>query len=136
MVLPLTLTFFKTEIESIQVKPAIRATEYLSMSITTLMGFGLVFELPVLSFFLARVGVIDHRFLIDWFKHAVIAIFIVSAVLTPPDVLSQFLMAGPLMVLYGISIGVAYISARKNADPNDEPRTEQPGPPPPTTGPL
>jgi sec-independent protein translocase protein TatC len=107
-VLPYTLTFFRDEIESIGAAATIKIGEYLSLAITTLLGFGAVFELPLLTYFLARAGVIDHRFLITWMRHAVLVIFVVSAILTPPDVLTQFLMAGPLFILYCISTLIAW----------------------------
>jgi sec-independent protein translocase protein TatC len=116
MVLPLSLAFFHDEFISIGVTPTIKIGDHISMTITALAGFGAVFELPLLTFFLARLGVIDHTFLIEWFKHAVILIFVVAAVLTPPDVLTQFLMAGPLLLLYVISIGIAYLTARPSAE--------------------
>jgi sec-independent protein translocase protein TatC len=111
MVLPLTFAFFHDEFTSIGVTPTIRVGDQVSMTITALAGFGAVFELPLLTFFLSRIGVIDHTFLLSWFKHAVVIIFVIAAVLTPPDVLTQFLMAGPLMILYVISIGIAYVAA-------------------------
>ncbi len=117
MVLPMTFSFFYEEFRSIGVTPTIRIGDHISMTIVALVGFGSVFELPLLTFFLARAGVIDHRTLIDFFKHAIIVIFIVAAVLTPPDVLTQFLMAGPLIILYVLSIGIAYLaSSRPVAD--------------------
>ncbi len=116
MVLPLTFSFFHEEFKSIGVTPTIRVGDHISMTITALAGFGAVFELPLLTFFLARAGVIDHRTLIEWFKHAVVVIFVVAAVLTPPDVLTQFLMAGPLLVLYVLSIGIAYLASRPNSE--------------------
>jgi sec-independent protein translocase protein TatC len=81
------------------------------MTITLLVAFGLVFELPLLTLFLTRMGVIDHLFLLRYFKHAIVVIFITAAVLTPPDVITQFLMAGPLIVLYVISVAIAYLAS-------------------------
>jgi sec-independent protein translocase protein TatC len=78
------------------------------------LAFGLMFQLPVLTFFLARVGLIDHRLLIHYFGYAVIGMAIVSAVLTPPDVISQILLMIPLTLLYGVSIGVAYAARQKH----------------------
>jgi sec-independent protein translocase protein TatC len=78
-----------------------------------LLAFGVTFELPVVTFFLARVGLVTHRTLIEWWRYAIVVIFVVAAVLTPgPDVASQMLMATPLLVLYALSIGVAYMVAR------------------------
>jgi len=83
--------------------------KYVSFFTKLLFGFGLAFELPVFTFFLAMLGVVTDKSLKDFFKYAVVLIFIVSALLTPPDVLTQFLMAGPLILLYGISIYIAKV---------------------------
>jgi sec-independent protein translocase protein TatC len=80
---------------------------YVSFFTKLLFGFGLAFELPVVTFFLAIIGVVTDRTLKDFFKYAVVLIFIASALLTPPDIITQFLMAGPLMLLYGFSIYIA-----------------------------
>lgn len=115
-VLPVTFAFFRDEFVSIGVTPNVRIGDHLSMTITTLVGFGVVFELPILTFFLARAGVLDHKDLIAWSKHAIVGIFIVAAVLTPPDVLTQFLMAGPLVILYALSIGIAWLFRRRDTE--------------------
>lgn len=119
-VLPYTLEFFRGEIESIGATATIKLSEYLSLAITTLLGFGAVFELPMLTFFLARSGVIDHHFMIQWMRHAVLAIFVISAVLTPPDVLTQFLMAGPLFALYCVSTLIAWMVAPRDQEADSE----------------
>ena len=83
--------------------------KYVSFFTKIVIGFGIAFELPVITFFLAVVGVVNDQMLKDFFKYAVVLIFILSALLTPPDVVTQFLMAGPLIVLYGVSIWIAKI---------------------------
>lgn len=81
-----------------------------------LLGFGLIFQMPTLVFFLARFGLVTARFLIRYFKYAVLVIFIVAAVLTPgTDVVSQLMMAVPMLLLYGISILIAWIFGKKKA---------------------
>jgi sec-independent protein translocase protein TatC len=70
----------------------------------------MLFQLPVLTFFLARVGLVDHRLMIHYFGYAVIGMAIISAVLTPPDLISQILLMVPLSLLYGVSIAVAYVA--------------------------
>ena len=65
------------------------------------------FEMPVVIFFFAKLGLVDDKALKDFFRYAIVIIFVIAAILTPPDVLSQFLMAAPLTILYGISILVA-----------------------------
>lgn len=78
-----------------------------------LAGFGLTFQLPVISFFLAKAGLIDHIDMVTFFRYAIVLIFVISAFLTPPDPISQMLMAIPLTVLYLIGIGVAWIFSNK-----------------------
>jgi sec-independent protein translocase protein TatC len=113
VVFPVGYAFFLEEYRTIGVAPTIRISEYLSFAARMLLAFGVTFELPVVTFFLARVGVVDHRMLLRWFRYAIVVIFIAAAVLTPgPDVASQVLMAAPLLVLYLLSVGVAYVFGR------------------------
>ncbi len=83
--------------------------EYVGFFTKLMFGFGLAFELPVITFFLATLGLVTDESLKNFFKYAIIIIFAIAAILTPPDVLSQLLMAGPLIILYGVSIIIAKI---------------------------
>jgi len=105
--------FFLGRYQAIQIRPAIRIGEYLSFSANLLLAFGIIFELPVLSYFLTRVGLIHHRMLIGQFRYALILIFLLAAVLTPPDIVAQILLALPLLLLYGVSIAVSYLARVK-----------------------
>jgi sec-independent protein translocase protein TatC len=123
LVFPVAYEFFLTEFTSIGVAPQIRVSEYLTFASRMLLGFGVTFELPVATFFLARIGLVTHRTLIGYVRYAIVVIFIVAAVLTPgPDVASQLMMATPLLVLYALSIGIAYLVARPAPAPT--PATE------------
>ncbi len=82
-------------------------SEYVSFFAKLVIGFGISFELPVVVFFLATLGLVTDKNLKDFFRYAVVIIFIFAALITPPDVLTQFLMATPLIILYGISILIA-----------------------------
>ncbi|HXG18357.1 MAG TPA: twin-arginine translocase subunit TatC [Methylomirabilota bacterium] len=114
VVLPVGYAFFLEQYESIGVQATLRISEYLTFTARMLLAFGVTFELPVLTFFFARIGLITHKTLTGAFRYAVVAIFIVAAVLTPgPDVASQLLMAAPLLLLYTLSIGVAYLFGQK-----------------------
>jgi sec-independent protein translocase protein TatC len=74
------------------------------------LAFGITFELPIFTFVLVRLGIWDYRFMRRSFRYAIIVIFIMAAVLTPtPDIINQLLLAVPMLVLYVLSIGVAYI---------------------------
>ncbi len=113
-VLPVGYQFFIQQYATIQVDPQIRISEYLSFTSRMLLAFGATFELPVAVFFLARFGFVTHRMMLSYARYAVLVIFIVAAMLTPgPDVASQLLMATPLLVLYVISIGVAYVFGKE-----------------------
>lgn len=91
--------------------------EYVGFFAKLMLGFGISFELPVITFFLAKLGLITDRTLREYFKFAIVGIFILAAILTPPDVLSQFLMAAPLLLLYGLSILIAkVVNPYKSAD--------------------
>src|SRR5262249_59263683 len=93
------------------ISPQIRINEYLTFTSRMLLAFGVTFELPVATFFLARIGLVTHTMMIAAARYAIVVIFIVAAVLTPgPDVASQLLMATPLLLLYGLSIGIAYLA--------------------------
>ncbi len=93
-----------------------KAQEYLGFLIKLGLAFGIVFELPVLSFILTKAGLIGPSFLIKNFKYALVLIFVIAALLTPPDIISQMLLAVPLLVLYGISILVSFFVREKKSD--------------------
>ncbi len=103
-----SLAFLLRRYEVIDVQPMLQIGDYLSLVSRTVLAFGVMFELPVLTFFLARVGLIDHRFLIRHSRYALIAIALLAAILTPPDLISQVLLMVPLSLLYLLSIAVAY----------------------------
>ena len=87
--------------------------EYLSFALKMVLAFGLIFEMPLFAFFLARMGVITAAMMRQVRRYAILSIFLVAAVLTPPDVVSQLLMACPMLILYEISIWVAAAFGRK-----------------------
>ena len=90
--------------------------EYLSFALKMVLAFGLIFEMPLFSFFLARMGLITAQKMREVRKYAILAIFVVAAILTPPDVFSQLMMAGPMIVLYEVSIWVAVLVGKKKAE--------------------
>lgn len=112
-VLPFAFQFFAAEFSSVGLDPQIRIAEYLSFVLGMVFVFGLMFEMPLLAFLLTRIGVLHSAFLTRNFRYAVVIIFIVAALLTPPDVVTQCLLALPLIALYGLSILVAQTVERK-----------------------
>lgn len=91
----------------------ININEYISFVLRLVLVAGLLFELPVLSFFLARVGILDPAFLKKYRRYGIVIVFILAAIVTPPDPMSQLMMAVPLIGLYEISIWVALIGQRQ-----------------------
>lgn len=118
IVFPFGFEFFMSfATESIRPMPSMR--EYLSFSSKLLLAFGLTFELPLIITFLARLGVVSVDFLKKNRKYAILLFFAGSAILTPPDVVTQVMMACPLMFLYEISIIGAKIFGKKEAVEED-----------------
>ncbi|MBK7582285.1 MAG: twin-arginine translocase subunit TatC [Myxococcales bacterium] len=101
--------------EGFEVTPTVMIGDYIEFVSRMLLAFGAVFELPVLIFFLSIAGVVTHQQLIKFFRYFIVVAFIVAAVITPPDVTSQFLLAVPLVLLYVISIGIAWAVDRSRA---------------------
>ena len=100
------------------IRPLPSMKEYFSFSAKLLLGFGIAFELPLVLTFLARLGVVSVSFLKKNRKYALLLFFVGSAILTPPDVVTQIMMALPLMLLYEISIIGARIFGRKKQAPS------------------
>ena len=100
--------------ESIQALPSVK--QYFSFSIKLLLAFGVVFELPVVIFFLTKIGIVSADMLKKKRKYAILLTFVMAAILTPPDVITQLMMAGPLLVLYELGIFISMIAGRKKAE--------------------
>jgi len=93
-----------------QFQPMITISEYTSLFLSIVLGMGLIFEMPILIFFLALMGIVTARFMWKNFRYAILVIFIVAAIVTPtPDILSMCIFAAPMVALYAVSIGIAWI---------------------------
>lgn len=100
--------------------PLINIEDYVGFFTKIMMGFGIAFELPVFAYFLALLGLVTDKTLKDFFKYAVLIIFVLAALLTPPDVLTQLLMAAPLIILYGVSIFIVRAVNPHKEEEDDE----------------
>jgi len=122
IVFPTVFRFFLSfATDTIRPLPSIR--EYLTFTLKLLLAFGLLFQWPALVLFLSRMGVVSAPFLTRNRKYALLLIFVAAAILTPPDLVSQLLLAGPLIVMYEGSIWMARIFApkgKKELDPEPE----------------
>ncbi len=97
----------------------LKISEYVSVALKIMIGFGIAFELPVVTYFLAKLGLVTDQTLKEFARYAIVIIFIIAAILTPPDLFSQMAMALPLLLLYGLSIFIA-----KAVNPEKEEKTE------------
>lgn len=104
------------------IRPMLSIREYLSFSFKLLLAFGIIFELPILMFFLSRVGLVNSRTLITKRKYAILLVFVVAALFTPPDVVTQVLMALPLMLLYEASVWVVKMGEKKAISEEEVPQ--------------
>jgi len=116
VLLPTALSFFVT-FGSDSVENIIAVNEYFSFIISAMLAAGLIFELPMVSFFLSKIGILKPEFMRKYRKHAVILILLAAGILTPsPDITSQLLLAGPLFILYEISILICKFSQKKTVE--------------------
>jgi sec-independent protein translocase protein TatC len=95
-------------------KPMITVDDFFGLTVKMLLGIGLVFEMPILILFLAKMGVVTSRWMVKNFKYAFLVIFIIAAVITPsPDMINQTILAVPMVVLYVIGILVAFFFGKE-----------------------
>jgi sec-independent protein translocase protein TatC len=95
------------------IRPFPSLKEYLSFATKLLLAFGLIFELPLISYFLSKTGILTYQTLARNRRYFIVIAFIISATFTPPDVATQILMAGPVLILFEISVLVARIFGKK-----------------------
>ena len=112
VLLPGTCAFFLETGK--QFKQMIKADEFFSFASMIILATGLVFETPILIFFLARFGIVTPAFLLQKFKWAIVLSFIIAAIVTPtPDMVTQTALALPMIGLYALGIGIAYLFGKK-----------------------
>ena len=120
VVLPKALPFL---LQVIPVTSSMSIQGYLGSIVQMMLSFGACFQLPVITWFVARLGLIDHRDMVRFFRYAIILIFVVSGIITPDSsVVTQTMLAGPLTILYVLSIGVAWVSSTKKREPVPAPQ--------------
>jgi len=117
---PLSIHFLSSYQISKDVVNQINIRSYIGTITSICLATGIIFELPIIAFFLTRIGVITPDFMRKYRKHAIIVIFIVAAIITPPDVFSQILVSIPLLLLYEVSIVISWrVMVRKEKDHSD-----------------
>jgi len=115
VMLPLTMSF-AAQFGSAEISNAFAIDEYMSIIISVMLAAGLIFELPMVSFFLSKLGILTPKFMRKYRRHAIVIIMVLSAFLTPgADPVSQLILAIPLVLLYEISIFISKLSSKKSA---------------------
>jgi len=122
VIFPYAYKFFMG-FSDLYISPMITMREGFSFALRLLLAFGIVFELPLVIFFLARLGLVTPKGLRKKRKYALLVAFMISAMLTPPDVFTQTFMAGPLIVLYEVGVWIAVIFGKKR--PESRPESEK-----------
>jgi sec-independent protein translocase protein TatC len=120
MIVPLSIHFLSTYEISDQVVNQINVRSYIGTITSIVLASGLIFELPIFAFFLTKIGIVTPSFLRKYRKYAIVIIFIVAAIITPPDVFSQTLVAIPLLLLYEVSIWVSGAVMKKKSKEHDD----------------
>ena len=123
-ILPFALNFF-LKLAPPSVKTNIAIDFYIGFAIRLLVIFGLIFELPVLSFFLSKIGIISPQLMRKYRRHAIVLIFVLAAILTPPDPFTQVMLAIPLIVLYEFSIFISNFVYKSKKERQEEYEREQ-----------
>jgi sec-independent protein translocase protein TatC len=120
MIVPLSIHFLGSYQISEQVVNQIYIRSYIGTLTSIVLASGLIFELPIFAFFLTKIGIITPSFLKKYRRYAIVIIFIIAAIITPPDVFSQTLVAIPLLALYEVSIMVSRFVMKKKAKDHDD----------------
>lgn len=107
VILPLSVYFFGSFQTSAEISNEFNLDSYIGMIRTTVIACGIVFELPIIIYFLSKLGLVDAQFLRTYRRYALVIILILAAIITPPDILSQIIVAIPILILYEISIFIS-----------------------------
>lgn len=120
LVLPSAYKFF-LEFTTDFLKPMLSMREYLTLTLKLLLAFGIIFEIPVFLFFMTKIGLVTPRKLAKMRRYAIVACFIVAAIITPtPDAFTQCMMAIPMIILYEVGIIVSRLASRRKDDADRE----------------
>lgn len=120
IIVPLTINFLGGYSVSDSVDNTIALRSYIRSVTSVTLSAGIAFELPILIYFLAKVGLITADFMRRYRKHAIVVFLVTSGIITPPDIISQFLVCGPLYILFELSILIAARIERKRDEAEDE----------------
>ncbi len=113
VVTPLSVNFLGSYSVSDQVARNIKIGSYIALLRSSVLASGLIFELPIVIYFLSKMGLVTPAFLKKYRKHALVIVLIIAAIITPPDIISQIIVAIPILILYEISIKISSIVEKR-----------------------
>jgi sec-independent protein translocase protein TatC len=113
LIVPFSIDFLSTYSVSPEVENQINMRSYISTVTSITFASGFIFLLPIFSYFLSKVGILTPKFLTTYRRHAYVVLFLVAAIITPPDVFSQIMVGIPLVILYEASIIISYFVVKK-----------------------
>ncbi|WP_298368955.1 twin-arginine translocase subunit TatC [uncultured Lutibacter sp.] len=113
VVTPLSVNFLGNYSVSDVVERNIKIGSYISLVRSSLLASGLIFELPIIMFFLTKMGLITPDFLKKYRKHALVIVLVLAAIITPPDIISQVIVAIPILILYEVSIFISKVVIKR-----------------------
>lgn len=113
VIIPMSVYFFYNFKISDSIQNNFKVDAYISLVTNTLIGVAVFFELPIVIYFLSKIGLVTPQFLRTYRKHALVVVLILSAIITPPDIASQIIVAVPIMILYEISIHISKLVIKK-----------------------
>ena len=126
LLVPLMTWFFATYTISPTIVNEFDITYFVSTFVMLVLGSGILFQLPVVVYFLTRIGILTPQFMRVYRKHSYVVILVVGAIVTPPDILSQVLISMPLFLLYEISIFIsAYVARQRKLEEEQQAKTDE-----------
>jgi sec-independent protein translocase protein TatC len=120
LIVPLSVDFLSRYSVSDTVTNQINILSYISTVTSIVLAGGIIFELPVIAYFLSKVGILTPTFMKKYRKHSFVVLLIISAIITPPDIFSQIMVCIPLVILYEISIVISSRVQKANLRKIDE----------------
>jgi len=120
VIVPMSVNFFATFTVSSIIKNEFNVDSYISMVKTSVIACGLFFELPIIIFFLTKLGLVTPEFLRKYRKYGIVIILIVAAIVTPPDVVSQIIVSIPMLLIYEVSIFISAIVVKKRIKADEQ----------------
>ncbi|MES2747347.1 MAG: twin-arginine translocase subunit TatC [Bacteroidota bacterium] len=120
VIVPMSINFFATFTVSPEIKNEFNVQSYIGMIKTSVVACGLFFELPIIIYFLTKLGLVTPKFLKEYRRYAIVLVLVLAAIVTPPDVVSQIIVAIPLLILYEISVVISTVVYKRQLANDDK----------------